>query len=72
VPFHIEADRYWTANSWDRTQVPKPWSNVAIAVGEPMEIAADADESALEAGRLALEDRLRTLESRARALLEKR
>src|SRR5881409_84578 len=23
VPFHIEADRYWTARSWDRTQIPK-------------------------------------------------
>src|SRR5207247_1580138 len=36
IPFHIEADRYWTATSWDRTQIPKPWSNVAIAIGEPM------------------------------------
>src|SRR5436309_3585517 len=47
VPFHIEADRYWTANSWDRTQIPKPWSNVAIAIGEPIEIAADAAERAI-------------------------
>jgi lysophospholipid acyltransferase (LPLAT)-like uncharacterized protein len=69
VPFHIEADRHWTANSWDRTQIPKPWATVAIAVGEPIPIAADADECAIESGRLALEDGLRALEARALALL---
>src|SRR2546421_2386233 len=47
VPFHIESDRYWTANSWDRTMVPKPWARVAIAIGEPMEIDPRADEAAV-------------------------
>jgi lysophospholipid acyltransferase (LPLAT)-like uncharacterized protein len=69
VPFHIEADRYWTANSWDRTQVPKPWSTVAIAIGEPLDIAGDADEAAIESGRQALEARLRDLEARARSMI---
>jgi lysophospholipid acyltransferase (LPLAT)-like uncharacterized protein len=69
VPFHIEADRYWTANSWDRTQVPKPWSDVAIAIGEPMEVAPGADDEAIESARRELETRLRELESRAHDLL---
>ena len=69
VPFHIESDRHWTANSWDRTQIPKPWSNVAIAIGEPLEIADDADDAGIEAGRGELELRLRALETRALALL---
>ena len=69
VPFHIESDRHWTANSWDRTMVPKPWATVAIAIGEPMEIDAGADETAVEAGRRELESRLASLERRARALL---
>jgi lysophospholipid acyltransferase (LPLAT)-like uncharacterized protein len=72
IPFHIESDRHWTANSWDRTQIPKPWSTVAIAIGEPLEIARGGDEPAIEAGRLALEDRLRALEARAHALLARR
>jgi lysophospholipid acyltransferase (LPLAT)-like uncharacterized protein len=72
VPFHIESDRHWTAHSWDRTQVPKPWATVAIAIGEPMAIAADADERAIEDGRRALEERLRALEQRATALLQGR
>jgi len=70
VPFHIESDRYWTANSWDRTMVPKPWARVALAIGEPMEIDPRAGEAAVEAGRLELESRLTSLERRAVDLLQ--
>ena len=38
LPFHLEADRCWTTNSWDRTQIPKPFATVSIAVGEPFEV----------------------------------
>ena len=69
VPFDIESDRHWTANSWDRTQIPKPWSNVAIAIGEPIEVPVDADDAALERSRLTLEARLKSLEARAASLL---
>ena len=69
IPFHIESDRHWTANSWDRSQIPKPWSTVAIAIGEPFEVAPDADEAALEQARLMLEARLTSLELRATAML---
>jgi lysophospholipid acyltransferase (LPLAT)-like uncharacterized protein len=68
LPFHIEADRFWSARSWDRTMVPKPFSTVAVAIGEPW-CVADASEAAIEAGRAALEERLRTLEARAAAML---
>ena len=70
VPFHIEADRYWTANSWDRTQIPKPWSDVAIAIGEPMDVSADADDAGIETARQDLERRLATLETRATEMLK--
>jgi len=69
VPFHIEADRYWTAGSWDHTQIPKPWATVAIAIGEPMRVAADADEHAIENGRVTVEEQLHVLEARAQRLL---
>jgi lysophospholipid acyltransferase (LPLAT)-like uncharacterized protein len=65
VPFHIEADRHWTAHSWDRTQIPKPWARVAIAIGKPMQVAADSREPDLEQARVDLEGRLRSLEARA-------
>ena len=69
VPFHIESARHWTANSWDHTQIPKPWSNVAIAVGEPIEVPPDADEAAIEQARQFLERRLAGLEAHAIAML---
>ena len=69
VPFHIEASRHWTARSWDRTQIPRPFSLAALAIGQPIEVAPDADEAAIEAGRLELETRLTRLQARARELL---
>jgi len=69
LPFHLEASRAWTLNSWDRTQIPKPFSSVSIAMGEPFAVPTDADDAAIEAARLTLEARLRALELRARELL---
>jgi lysophospholipid acyltransferase (LPLAT)-like uncharacterized protein len=69
VPFHIEAARSWTLNSWDRTQIPKPFSTVSLAMGEPFMVPADTDAAGIEAGRVVLEERLRALEVRACAML---
>jgi lysophospholipid acyltransferase (LPLAT)-like uncharacterized protein len=65
LPFHLEADRHWTTNSWDRTQIPKPFATVALAMGEPLHVPADAGDDALEAARRELELRLHALETRA-------
>ncbi len=69
LPFHIEANRFWTVHSWDRTQIPKPFARVAIAIGEPLEVPPGADDRGIEAARLALEARLQALEARARAMV---
>ena len=72
LPFHLEADRHWTLRSWDRTQIPKPFSTVALVVGEPFHVPGDADDDAIEAARLDLETRLQALETRAANLLADR
>lgn len=69
LPFHLEASSHWTLGSWDRTQIPKPFSRVALAVGEPFEVPAGADDAALEVARLALEERLGTLAVHTRQML---
>ena len=69
VPFHIEAGRHWTLRSWDRTQIPKPFSPVAIAIGEPIEVVRDADEAAVAQAQRTLDARLVSLEARALAML---
>ena len=68
LPFHIEADRFWEASSWDRTQVPRPFATVALTIGPPLDVP-DTSEHTIESRRQALEEALRTLEARARSLL---
>jgi lysophospholipid acyltransferase (LPLAT)-like uncharacterized protein len=72
LPFHLEADLHWTLRSWDRTQIPKPFATVALAVGEPFRIAPDADGTAIECARQELESRLGQAEARARQLIDRR
>jgi lysophospholipid acyltransferase (LPLAT)-like uncharacterized protein len=69
VPFHLEASRHWTMRSWDRTQIPKPFSHVAIAMGDPIEVPPGADDAAMEQARIELEHRLQILEARALAMI---
>ncbi len=54
VPLAFAAERPWRLRSWDRLILPRPFSRVAIAVGEPLAVAADLpdDELAAEAERL--------------------
>jgi len=70
LPFHIESDRHWTARSWDRTQIPKPFATAAIAIGEPLNVPAHASGADIEAARKDLEERLAVLQERARRLLD--
>ncbi len=70
VPFHMEASRYWSLKSWDRTQIPKPFATVAVAVGAPVEVPREAGGAVLEAKRVEVEQSLFQLERRAAAMLD--
>ena len=65
MPFHLEASSFWSLGSWDRTQIPKPFSTVSLVVGAPMPVPVDASDADLEQCRLDLERRLQALEPRA-------
>ena len=69
LPFHIESSAHWTTGSWDRHQIPRPGSHVAVAMGPPIEVPASADALTIEAGRVALEEALARLKGEALALL---
>ncbi|MGE0593498.1 MAG: lysophospholipid acyltransferase family protein [Vicinamibacterales bacterium] len=68
LPFHLEASRCWELRSWDRTQIPKPFSTVALVIGAPVEVPPNLDEAAREAACRDLEETLVGLETRARLL----
>jgi lysophospholipid acyltransferase (LPLAT)-like uncharacterized protein len=69
LPFHIESSSYWTAKSWDRHQVPKPGSHLAVVMGPPIEVPAGADDATIEVGRVALETALARLKDEATGIL---
>jgi lysophospholipid acyltransferase (LPLAT)-like uncharacterized protein len=64
LPFHVVAASCWTARSWDRTQIPKPFTTMALVVGEPFFVEGEIEDSRVE-----LQRRLTTLEARALEML---
>jgi lysophospholipid acyltransferase (LPLAT)-like uncharacterized protein len=55
MPFVVECRRFWTVKSWDRLQVPRPFSRAKLIIGKPIYIRADADDDAIETGRMELQ-----------------
>lgn len=43
VPFVIEPQKFWTVNSWDKMQIPKPFTRAVTIIGEPIYINSDAE-----------------------------
>ena len=69
LPFHLEASSYWSVRSWDRTQIPKPFTTVAMAIAPPLYVPRDADDAALEEWRQRLQQSLADCRQRALSLL---
>lgn len=68
LPFTITAERFWEAKkSWDRFQVPFPFSKASLTIAPPIFVPADADESALNAKRDELQAALDDLNRRGEA-----
>ena len=68
LPFHIESSAAWTMNSWDQTQVPKPYARIGVAIGASI-VVTDTSEATIEAKRVELESSLGDLETRSRQLI---
>lgn len=57
VPFIVECQKRWTVGSWDRLQIPRPFTRAAILVGEPIFVDKEAnDDEALSILQTALDD----------------
>jgi lysophospholipid acyltransferase (LPLAT)-like uncharacterized protein len=68
LPFHAEARTCWTMRSWDRTQIPKPFTTVGLCISEPYFVPPEADDEGVERHRVALEQVLLELMPRAASL----
>ena len=69
LPYHIEASRHWTLGSWDRTQIPRPFADVVLVIGAPLDVPS-TDREMLEAKREELTRSLHALETRALTILK--
>jgi lysophospholipid acyltransferase (LPLAT)-like uncharacterized protein len=51
LPFAITPAQAYVAPSWDRLQIPFPFTRVRVRIASPIYVAPDADDDALEAKR---------------------
>jgi len=61
LPASTHLSRKWQAKSWDRFQVPLPFSRCAVRLGTPIRVPRDAGEPEREACRRQLEESLRAI-----------
>lgn len=69
LPIAYAADRYWQAKSWDKFIIPKPFSRIVIAVGEPHYIDKKSNAEKMEEERIKMESDMNNLIEAAKAEL---
>lgn len=58
MPFVVETEKFWTLRSWDKLQIPKPFSRAKVFIGELVYVAKDADDAEIENKRQELQKNL--------------
>ena len=43
VPVSVNTKSHWRLNSWDRTQIPKPFTKTEFIIGDPIRVDEDLD-----------------------------
>lgn len=61
VPFIVECKRYFALGSWDRMQVPLPFTRAKLNIARPIYVPPGASDVELEAKRLELQAALKEL-----------
>jgi len=68
-PIAIATRNRSLANSWDRASIHLPFGPAAMVVGDGVHVAPDADDAALDAARLLVQERLNKITERAEELV---
>jgi lysophospholipid acyltransferase (LPLAT)-like uncharacterized protein len=67
--FGLAARPALTLDSWDKTQIPLPFSRGCVVFEGPFTVSHDSEPAAIEAARLDWQARLSAAQARAEALL---
>jgi lysophospholipid acyltransferase (LPLAT)-like uncharacterized protein len=71
-PVAIASSRRIELDNWDRSAINLPFGRIAMVAGEPIFVARDADDAALEAARQKVESELNRITARAYAIVGRR
>lgn len=69
LPVSYSASSYWELKSWDKFIIPKPFSTVVIAVGEPRYVEKGIGMMEMEPVQKEMEDTLNNLAEQAKQAL---
>lgn len=58
MPFTVQPGKFWEVGSWDKLQIPKPFTRAKVIIGEPIYVPAGADDAVIEDKRLELQNSL--------------
>jgi hypothetical protein len=72
LPIAVAARRRIDFKSWDCASIGLPFSRCAIVVGDPIRVAPDADDDAMETARRQVEEGLDAAHARAYAMVGSR
>jgi lysophospholipid acyltransferase (LPLAT)-like uncharacterized protein len=70
VPFVVECRSYWTIGSWDRMQIPKPFTRANVIVNPPIYVEPEASDEEIEQKLAELQRSLDELVEKGRAWRE--
>jgi lysophospholipid acyltransferase (LPLAT)-like uncharacterized protein len=48
LPFLTQPKKYWTLNSWDRLQIPKPFTKALLVIAEPFFVDTDSGDEGVQ------------------------
>jgi len=61
IPIAINASRYWEITSWDRFQIPKPFSRLTLVLGDAIPVPPSLTKEEFERVRLQVENELKRI-----------
>ncbi len=63
MPFIVESARFWSLKSWDRMQIPKPFTKARFILGPPIYVTAEADDQEVAKKTVELQNSLEAIVS---------
>jgi lysophospholipid acyltransferase (LPLAT)-like uncharacterized protein len=66
LPFLMQPQKYWTLKSWDRLQIPKPFTKALLVIAEPFFINEAEADGGIDSGVVRMQRSLDGLVERGR------